>query len=138
MRVLDRNGLNKRKSPVFIQSFEQSNLQRLNRMIGVRLVQLVDANDVLADGSLEYVAPFDRPYDWTASGDPALLARTFGYFATDAGLDEVTRRISAQLVNSDVMEKISRGWATVLSDSIALKPETLAAIREAQKAVTRG
>ena len=36
------------------------------------------------------------------------------------------------------MEKISRGWATALSDSIALKPETLAAIRETQKVVTRG
>ncbi|MEZ5185785.1 MAG: type IV toxin-antitoxin system AbiEi family antitoxin domain-containing protein [Candidatus Nanopelagicales bacterium] len=56
----------------------------------------------------------------------------------NAGLDEVARRISAQLVNSDVMEKISQGWAAALSDSTAVKPETIAAIREAQKAVTRG
>ena len=40
-------------------------------------------------GNPTYAPPFDRPYDWTASGDPTLLARTFGYFATDAGLDEV-------------------------------------------------
>ena len=26
------------------------------------------------------------PYDWTVSGDPKLLARTFGFFATDKGL----------------------------------------------------
>ena len=52
-------------------------------------MQLVDANDVLADGTLEYVAPFDRPYDWTVSGDPELLARTFGFFATDEGLAEI-------------------------------------------------
>jgi glycerophosphoryl diester phosphodiesterase len=58
-------------------------------MTDVRLVQLVDANDVNPDGSLQYVAPFDRPYDWTASGDPRLLARTFGFFATDAGLREI-------------------------------------------------
>ena len=48
-------------------------------MTSVRLIQLVDANDVNADGSLDYTAPFDRPYDWTASGDPRLLARTFGF-----------------------------------------------------------
>jgi glycerophosphoryl diester phosphodiesterase len=52
-------------------------------------VQLVDANDVNLDGSLDYTAPFDRPYDWTASGDPKLLARTFGFFATDEGLAEI-------------------------------------------------
>jgi glycerophosphoryl diester phosphodiesterase len=58
-------------------------------MTRVRLVQLIDANDVKPDGSLDYAAPFDRPYDWTASGRPELLARTFGYLTTDAGLDEV-------------------------------------------------
>jgi glycerophosphoryl diester phosphodiesterase len=89
VRTLDRAGLNKRRSPVFIQSFEQSNLKRLNKMTPVRLVQLIDANDVKPDGSLDYTAPFDRPYDWTASGRPELLARTFGFLTTDAGLDEV-------------------------------------------------
>jgi glycerophosphoryl diester phosphodiesterase len=88
--ILDRAGWDSRRDPVFIQSFEQSNLQRLNRMTRVRLVQLVDANDVLPDGTLEYVAPFDRPYDWTVSGDPELQARTFGFFATDEGLEEIS------------------------------------------------
>jgi glycerophosphoryl diester phosphodiesterase len=87
--ALRKAGLNHRRAPVFIQSFEQSNLKQLNRMTDVRLVQLVDANDVNPDGSLQYVAPFDRPYDWTVSGDPRLLARTFGFFATDAGLAEI-------------------------------------------------
>jgi glycerophosphoryl diester phosphodiesterase len=89
VKVLKRAGWDSRRDPVFIQSFEQSNLKWLNRKIGARLVQLVDANDVLADGTLEYVAPFDRPYDWTVSGDPELLARTFGFFATNAGLREI-------------------------------------------------
>jgi glycerophosphoryl diester phosphodiesterase len=87
--TLARAGLNRRDAPVFIQSFEQSNLKELRRMTPVRLVQLVDANDVNPDGSLDYTAPFDRPFDWTASGDPRLLARTFGFFATDAGLREI-------------------------------------------------
>jgi glycerophosphoryl diester phosphodiesterase len=89
--ALKKVGWNHKRSPVFIQSFEQSNLKRLNRMTGVRLVQLVDAWDVAPDGSLMYIAPFDRPYDWTVSGDPKLLARTFGFFATDEGLREISR-----------------------------------------------
>ena len=90
VRVLDRNGLNKRKSAVFIQSFEQSNLKQLNTMTPVRLVQLVDANDTdPITGNPTYAAPFDRPYDWTVSGNPVLQARTFGFFATDEGLAEI-------------------------------------------------
>jgi glycerophosphoryl diester phosphodiesterase len=90
VKILKRAGWDSRRDPVFIQSFEQSNLMRLNRMIGVRLVQLVDANDVNPDGTLDYTAPFDRPYDWTVSGDPELESRTFGFFATDEGLEEIS------------------------------------------------
>ncbi len=87
--TLDAAGWNHRDAPVIIQSFEQSNLKELRRMTPVRLIQLIDANDVNADGSLDFTAPFDRPFDWTASGDPRLLARTFGFLTTDAGLREV-------------------------------------------------
>jgi glycerophosphoryl diester phosphodiesterase len=89
LNVLTRHGLNYREAPVFIQSFEQANLKALRKMTRVKLIQLVDADDVNADGSLAFNAPFDRPFDWTASGNPALLARTFGYLVTDAGLNEV-------------------------------------------------
>jgi glycerophosphoryl diester phosphodiesterase len=89
VQALRAAGWDRRDAPVFIQSFEQSNLKALRRMIDVRLVQLVDANDVNPDGSLDYTAPFDRPYDWTVSGDPRLQSRTFAFFATDAGLREV-------------------------------------------------
>ena len=85
VKILAKAGLNHRRSPVFIQSFETSNLKRLNEMTPVRLVQLIDANDVNPDGSLDYTAPFDRPYDWTATGRPG----TFGDLTTDAGLNEV-------------------------------------------------
>ena len=66
------HGLNHKGAAVFIQSFEQFNLKKLNQMTPLPLVQLVDANDVNPDGSLDYTAPFDRPYDWTVSGDPKL------------------------------------------------------------------
>ena len=56
---------------MFIQRFEQGNLQELRREDHVRLVQLIDANDVNPDGSLDFTPPFDRPYDWTASGPPS-------------------------------------------------------------------
>jgi glycerophosphoryl diester phosphodiesterase len=85
VRTLKRNGLNKRNSPVFIQSFEQANLKQLNTMTPVRLVQLVDANDTDTNGNPTFAPPFDRPYDWTVSGRTDL----FSYFATNAGLDEI-------------------------------------------------
>jgi glycerophosphoryl diester phosphodiesterase len=85
VRILKRNGLNRRSARVFIQSFEQANLQDLNRMTPVRLVQLVDANDTDANGDPTYAPPFDRPYDWTVSGRTDL----YSFFATDAGLAEI-------------------------------------------------
>jgi glycerophosphoryl diester phosphodiesterase len=85
LKALSKAGWNKRRAPVFIQSFEQSNLKKLNKLTGVRLVQLIDANAVNPDGSLDYAPPFDRPYDWTVAGRPG----TYADLTTDAGLDEV-------------------------------------------------
>jgi glycerophosphoryl diester phosphodiesterase len=93
-RVVDtlrRHRLDHRGAPVIIQSFEQANLRFLNRITPVRLSQLVDAWDVALDGSLVYAETSTRPYDWTVSGDPRLTSRTYGYFATNAGLDEIAR-----------------------------------------------
>lgn len=75
---------NSAAAPVFIQSFESANLQYLNGRTDIRLVQLVDAWDVNADGSMDVtVPPYDRPYDFAVNGDP----RTFADLLTDAGLD---------------------------------------------------
>jgi glycerophosphoryl diester phosphodiesterase len=76
---------NVREAPVFIQSFEVSNLQYLNTKTAIRLVQLVDADDVKADGTLSLVAPYAQPYDFVVRGD----ARTFADLLTPAGLDFV-------------------------------------------------
>ena len=91
VKVLRREGWNNRRAPVFIQCFEHAHLKLLNRLTDVRLVQLVDANDVAPDGTITYAPPFDRPYDWTVSGDPVLQSRTFGFFTTDAGLEEISK-----------------------------------------------
>ena len=85
LHVLQRHGWNQRNAPVFIQSFEQANLKYLRQRTSVRLVQLIDADDVAVDGRITYAVPFDRPYDWAVSG----RAGTFGDLVTPAGLAEV-------------------------------------------------
>lgn len=85
LAVLQKAGWNHRHAPVFIQSFETANLKYLRTRTSVRLIQLVDANDVKADGSLDFTPPFDKPYDWTVSGRPGL----FRDLLTPQGLAEV-------------------------------------------------
>ena len=79
--VLRANGLDRADAPVFIQSFEVANLRQLNGLTSVPLVQLLDANDVLPSGALD----FNQPYDFVLSGDP----RTYGDLLTPAGLAEI-------------------------------------------------
>lgn len=69
-------------APVYIQSFEVSNLQYLKKKTHIKLVQLIDADDVNADGSLSLVAPFKQPYDFVVKHDP----RTFADLLTEKGL----------------------------------------------------
>jgi len=76
---------NQASAPVFIQSFETANLKYLNTLTNIKLVQLVDADDVNADGSMSLVDPYLRPYDFAVAGD----ARTFADLLTAAGLAEV-------------------------------------------------
>jgi glycerophosphoryl diester phosphodiesterase len=85
LAALDRAGWNHRSAPVFIQSFETANLKYLRSRTSVRLVQLVDANDVNPDGSLDFTPPYDRPYDWTVAG----RTRLFRDLLTPQGLAEV-------------------------------------------------
>ena len=59
---------NNAAAPVFIQSFEVGNLQYLNTRTDIKLVQLVDADDVRPDGSMSLVAPYDQPFDVKAAG----------------------------------------------------------------------
>ena len=73
---------NTAQAPVFIQSFEVGNLQYLNGLTQMRLVQLIDADDVRADGSLSLVNPYRQPYDLLLGGDP----RTFADLLTPEGL----------------------------------------------------
>ena len=85
LRTLSRAGWNHRHAPVIIQSFETANLKYLRPRTPLRLVQLVDADDIAPDGTITYAPPFDKPYDWVVSGRPGI----FGDLLTPAGLAEV-------------------------------------------------
>ena len=71
IRTLKANKLNKATAKVFVQSFEVSNLQRLNRRLKVPLVQLI--NDV------------GQPADFAARKDP----RTYADLVTRRGLRSI-------------------------------------------------
>ena len=83
--VLAQYGYTSKTSPVIVQSFEVSNLKYLRTKTQIRLVQLVDADDVNPDGTMSLVAPYDKPYDFAVAGDK----RTFASLLTPAGLKEV-------------------------------------------------
>ena len=85
LTILAKYGYTTKASPVIVQSFEVSNLKYLRTKTQIRLVQLVDANDVNADGTMDLTAPYDKPYDFAVAGD----SRTFASLLTPAGLKEV-------------------------------------------------
>jgi glycerophosphoryl diester phosphodiesterase len=71
VRALNRNGLNRRGAPVFVQSFEQDNLRALRRWLRVPLVQLLDEPQL-------HIA-----------GDPS--KPTYAELATPEGLQSIAR-----------------------------------------------
>ena len=70
---------------MIIQSFETANLKYLRSKTALRLVQLVDGDDVDKDGRVVLAAPFDRPYDFAVTGDK----RTFKDLVSAEGLKEI-------------------------------------------------
>ena len=85
LNTLAGYGYTAKNSPAIVQSFEVSNLKYLRTKTQLRLVQLVDANDVKPDGSMDLTAPYDKPYDFAVAGD----RRTFASLLTPDGLKEV-------------------------------------------------
>lgn len=85
LAALTAAGWTEKTSPVIIQSFETANLKYLRTKTQLRLVQLVDADDVDKDGGIVLAAPFDKPYDFVVTGD----RRTFKDLVTAEGLKEI-------------------------------------------------
>ena len=93
LALLEKNKLNTKEAPVYIQSFDPDSLKYL-RKAGMKAkgVQLIDGNDYdLKDGAMVYITSDEwtfisgRPYSWTLAGD----ARTFSAMQTPAGLAEI-------------------------------------------------
>ena len=90
LAVLRAHGWDRRNSPVFIQSFEVSNLKQLSHQTNLRLVQLVDGFDTLPDGSIDVDRVNFRPFD--APGTTSQRRATPGatsIWLTPAGLAEI-------------------------------------------------
>ncbi|POX49037.1 glycerophosphodiester phosphodiesterase [Streptomyces sp. Ru72] len=71
-KALRKHGKDRKHSPVIIQSFEPSSIQRLNKLVDNPLVVLLSAANT-------------RPFDFVASGDP----RTVADLVTPKGLKEI-------------------------------------------------
>jgi glycerophosphoryl diester phosphodiesterase len=87
LQVLAVYGYTSKSSPIIIQSFEVSNLKYLRAKTQVRIVQLIDADDVDKNGKITLAAPYDKPYDFAVANDP----RTFVDMVTPAGLAEIKK-----------------------------------------------
>jgi len=85
LKMLAEYGYTKKDSPVVIQSFEVGNLKEIRKLTGVRLVQLIDGDDVDAKGNVTLAAPFDKPYDFAVMKD----GRTFPDMMTPKGLADI-------------------------------------------------
>ena len=90
---LEREGWNHEKAPVFIQSFEVSNLLYIRKVkkSTVKLVQLIDGSGVDKDGKILLEAPSGKPYDFVVSNDP----RTYIDLVSDKGLDFINTYANA-------------------------------------------
>ena len=88
--TLNAAGWTTKAAPVFVQSFEISNLKQLRSMTGVRLVQLLSCYDNdFATGNCIYI-PLDAdsaPGDWIATND----RRTYADMITPAGLADIAK-----------------------------------------------
>ena len=77
LQALARHGYEGRNAPVFIQSFEVGNLQRLRKRTKVPMVQLIEATGA--------------PYDFIAAGD----SRTYADLIAPAGLASIAEYANA-------------------------------------------
>ncbi|MEO7773180.1 MAG: glycerophosphodiester phosphodiesterase family protein [Steroidobacteraceae bacterium] len=96
LESLLKSGYRGARAPVFIQSFEVENLQRMNRQTRIRTVQLIQASG--------------QPYDFMVHEDP----RDYAALLTPAGLTELARHADAIGVPKSLVIQPVTGEATGL------------------------
>jgi glycerophosphoryl diester phosphodiesterase len=85
LETLQINGYQGANAPIFIQSFEVSNLQYLSTKTDLPLVQLINDSG--------------QPHDFVVSGDN----RTYGDLVTASGLEEIAKYAQAIGVNKNLL-----------------------------------
>ncbi len=106
LQTLHANYGNLANAPVYIQSFEVSNLQYMAPLTDIRVVQLLSSGG--------------RPYDFTVSGD----TRTYADLATPAGLDFINDYAQGVGANTNLMIPLvggNLGTPTTLVDDAHAK-----------------
>jgi len=86
--IIEKNGLNAKSAPIFVQSFEPSSLKYMHSHgLKTKIVQLIDGDGIdFKTGRVLYDDITDsRPFDWAVAGDP----RWFDAMLTPAGLAEI-------------------------------------------------
>ncbi|MDQ7903457.1 glycerophosphodiester phosphodiesterase [Phytohabitans sp. ZYX-F-186] len=73
VRILKRNRLTEKKDAVIVQSFETANLRKLDKLIDVKLAQLINSSG--------------KPYDFVVANDP----RTYADLVKPEGLKWISR-----------------------------------------------
>ncbi len=91
VRTLHKHGYVGKKAPVFIQSFEVSNLKDLSRMTKLPIVQLLNGSG--------------RPYDFVLKGD----MRTYADLAKPEGLREIATYADGIGANTNLMIPLVNG-----------------------------
>lgn len=92
INLVKKYGYDNKDAPIFIQSFEQSNLKVLRRRTKARLIQLIDV--------------IGRPFDWTLSENK----RAFADLATAVGLSDISTYADGVGVHKDyVIPRTSEG-----------------------------
>jgi glycerophosphoryl diester phosphodiesterase len=89
LEVLESENWNHRDSPVYIQSFEVSNLQYIRCSSSVKTIQLLSCSEISKNGELIFetlpgsMISQGKPYDWHVLED----SRDYSYFISDDGLE---------------------------------------------------
>ena len=91
--ALTLNGWNSKEAPVFIQSFEVTNLKEIRGMTSARIVQLLSSSG--------------RPFDFVAAG--AAETRSYADLITPAGLREVATYANAIGPGKDMVIPLVNG-----------------------------
>ncbi|BAY17826.1 glycerophosphoryl diester phosphodiesterase [Anabaenopsis circularis NIES-21] len=85
LNTLRANGYHEKNAPIFIQSFEVSNLRYLAQTTNLPLVQLINLTG--------------QPYDFVVSGD----IRTYTDLVTKSGLSEIAQYAQAIGIHKDIL-----------------------------------